>query len=99
VYAIRVAERDKVQGALGAAGIATGIHYPIPVHLQKGYADLGYGPGDLPVTEALAREFLSLPIYSELEPDQVVEVASQVDRACLEWPARSRGRLAAALPA
>jgi dTDP-4-amino-4,6-dideoxygalactose transaminase len=81
VYAIEVAERDKVQTALHATGVATGIHYPIPVHLQKAYADLGYGWGDFPVTEAVAGRFLSLPIYPELRPDQVAEVVQRLESA------------------
>jgi dTDP-4-amino-4,6-dideoxygalactose transaminase len=87
VYAIRVADRDQVQTALHSAGIGTGIHYPIPVHLQKAYADLGYWRGDLPVTEAVADQFLSLPIYAELRPDQVAEVVRELDRVRLVEPA------------
>ena len=83
VYAIEVAQRDDVQKALHAAGIGTGIHYPVPVHLQKAYADLGYEPGDLPVTEALADRFLSLPIYAELRPEQVAEVVLALEQASL----------------
>ena len=83
VYAIELAQRDEVQKALQAAGIGTGIHYPVPVHLQKAYADLGYGPGDLPVTEALADRFLSLPIYAELRPEQVAEVVRGLEQASL----------------
>jgi dTDP-4-amino-4,6-dideoxygalactose transaminase len=83
VYAIQVEHRDQVQRALDLAGIGTGIHYPVPVHLQKAYADLGYGPGDLPVTEALANRFLSLPIYAELQPDQVAEIVRELERAYL----------------
>jgi dTDP-4-amino-4,6-dideoxygalactose transaminase len=83
VYAIRVADRDQVQTALHSAGIGTGIHYPIPVHLQKAYADLGYWRGDLPVTEAVADQFLSLPIYAELRSDQVAEVVRELDRVRL----------------
>lgn len=75
VYAIRTAERDRVRRQLAEAGIATGIHYPIPVHLQPAYQDLGYRPGDFPATEAFAAETLSLPIYPEL-------TAAQVDRVC-----------------
>jgi dTDP-4-amino-4,6-dideoxygalactose transaminase len=86
VYAIRVADRDKVQKALETAGIGTGIHYPIPVHLQRAYSDLGHQRGDLPITEALAEEFLSLPIYAELQPDQVAEVVVELKRACLSTP-------------
>ena len=83
VYAIELAQRDEVQKALQAAGIGTGIHYPVPVHLQKAYADLGYGPGDFPVTEALADRFLSLPIYAELRPEQVAEVVRGLEQASL----------------
>ena len=79
VYAIRVADRDQVQEALHSAGVGTGIHYPVPVHLQKAYADLGYGTGDLPVTEAVAREFLSLPIYADLRPDLVAEIVAELN--------------------
>jgi dTDP-4-amino-4,6-dideoxygalactose transaminase len=83
VYAIRIAHRDQVKMALDATGIGISIHYPIPVHLQKAYADLGYRRGDLPVTEAAANEFLSLPIYAELQPDQVVAVVQQLEQAVL----------------
>jgi dTDP-4-amino-4,6-dideoxygalactose transaminase len=72
-----------VQRALHATGIRTGIHYPVPVHLQKAYAELGYKRGDFPVTEALADRFLSLPIYPELRPEQVEEVAEAVQNAQL----------------
>ncbi len=51
--------------------------------LQKAYADLGYGPGDFPVTEALANRFLSLPIYAELQPEQVAEVVLALEKASL----------------
>jgi dTDP-4-amino-4,6-dideoxygalactose transaminase len=81
VYAVQVADRQRVQKALQTAGIGTGIHYPIPVHQQKAYADLGYGPGDLPVTEALAQRFLSLPMYPELQPEQIAEVVMRLDEA------------------
>jgi dTDP-4-amino-4,6-dideoxygalactose transaminase len=82
VYAVQVPRRDQVQKALHTTGISTGIHYPIPVHLQKAYAKLGYGPGDLPVTEALAQQFLSLPMYPELRPEQIAEVVMRLDEAC-----------------
>ena len=72
-----------MQKALHAAGIQTGIHYPVPVHLQKAYADLRYKPGDFPVTEALADRFLSLPIYAELRPEQVAEVVQALENAHL----------------
>ena len=81
VYAIELLRRDDVQNALHAAGIGTGIHYPVPVHLQKAYADLRYKRGDFPITEALADRFLSLPIYAELRPEQVAEVVLALEKA------------------
>lgn len=83
VYAIELTRRDKVQKALQATGIGTGIHYPVPVHLQKAYVDLGYRPGDFPVTESLADRFLSLPIYAELQPEQVQVVVRGLEQASL----------------
>jgi dTDP-4-amino-4,6-dideoxygalactose transaminase len=86
VYAIRISDRDRVQRELDAAGIGTSIHYPVPVHLQKAYADLGYQPGDFPVTELAADQFLSLPIYAELQPQQVAAVVIELERALLVEP-------------
>jgi len=83
VYAVEVEHRDQVQKALSAAGIGTGIHYPVPVHLQKAYGELGYGRGDFPVTEAIANRFLSLPIYAELQPEQVANVVLELENASL----------------
>jgi dTDP-4-amino-4,6-dideoxygalactose transaminase len=75
VYAVRVPGRDAVQQALAGRGIQTGIHYPIPVHLQKAHAELGYRPGDFPHAERAAAELLSLPMFAELGDAQVAEVA------------------------
>ena len=72
--------RDRALRALQGSGIGAGIHYPVPVHLQKAYASLGYRPGDFPVTEKLADQFLSLPIYPELRPEQVAEVVGQLKK-------------------
>jgi dTDP-4-amino-4,6-dideoxygalactose transaminase len=83
VYAIELPERDEAQATLQAAGISTGIHYPVPVHLQKAYAGLGYKAGDLPVTEFLAGRLLSLPIYAELQPDQVSIIVSELQKSVL----------------
>jgi dTDP-4-amino-4,6-dideoxygalactose transaminase len=83
VYAIRLEQRDEVQKALQAAGVGTGIHYPVPVHLQKAYANLGYGVGDFPVTELLANQFLSVPIYAELAPEQVSAVVTELENIFL----------------
>ncbi len=70
LYVIRVADRDKLQQHLANAGISTGIHYPIPLHEQKPYLTLGYKPRDLPVTQRVAREILSLPMFPGLTTDQ-----------------------------
>ncbi|MBX6741893.1 MAG: DegT/DnrJ/EryC1/StrS family aminotransferase [Acetobacteraceae bacterium] len=80
VYAIRTPNRDRLREGLQAAGVATGMHYPCPVHLQPAYADLGYGRGDLPVSERLAQELLSLPIYPEMTRDQVRHVCDALRR-------------------
>ena len=80
VYALCLPRRDEVLSAFQEAGIGVGIHYPVPVHLQKAYADLGYRAGDFPVTENLARQFLSLPIYPELRPEQVTEVVTKLEQ-------------------
>jgi dTDP-4-amino-4,6-dideoxygalactose transaminase len=82
VYAIRVNNREAVRARLTQAGIATGIHYPQPVHLQPAYAELGYGPGQFPVSEALAAETLSLPIYPELTDQAVWQIARVLSEIC-----------------
>lgn len=81
VYALRVPDRQQVRSALDAEGIATGIHYPVPVHLQTAYADLGYRAGQFPVSETLAREMLSLPLFPELTDEQVASVVDAVNAA------------------
>ncbi|MBB3593661.1 dTDP-4-amino-4,6-dideoxygalactose transaminase [Rhizobium sp. BK529] len=81
VYAIRSRDRDGLQRMLTAEGIPSGLHYPIPVHLQKAHADLGYQVGDFPVSEAAAREVLSLPIYPEMPVQHVDQVAAALEYA------------------
>lgn len=78
IYGVYHEKRAELQEALRAAGIHTGIHYPIPVHLQRAYGDLGYAKGDLPVTEQIAAEQLSLPMYPELTDEQIARVAGVV---------------------
>ena len=70
VYAVRTREREVLQRTLLANGVQTGIHYPIPVHLQPAYADLGYQAGQFPQAERAADEVLSLPMYPELTGTQ-----------------------------
>lgn len=74
-YTVRSEHRDELYAQLQAADVQTAIHYPIPVHLQPGYADLGYGRGAFPVAEQAAREVLSLPMYPELSGQQIAAVA------------------------
>jgi dTDP-4-amino-4,6-dideoxygalactose transaminase len=76
VYAVRTPRREELRSALAAHGIATGIHYPIPLHKQPALAPLGYARGAFPVTEAWASEVLSLPMFAELEPHEIERVAT-----------------------
>jgi dTDP-4-amino-4,6-dideoxygalactose transaminase len=78
VYTVRAAERDRLRGALAERGISSGVHYPIPVHLQPAHADLGHRAGDFPHAERAAAEVLSLPIFPELSDAQVQEIAGAV---------------------
>jgi dTDP-4-amino-4,6-dideoxygalactose transaminase len=78
LYVIRVPERDRLQARLHEVGVGTGIHYPIPLHLQKAYEMLGYSEGDFPVSENAAREILSLPMYPQIEFEQQNRVASEL---------------------
>src|SRR5947209_6605110 len=73
-YVIQVAERDQFRKALEQMGIATGIHYPVPIHLQPACNRYGYTRGMLPITEAVASRIVSLPMYPELTEEQVQRV-------------------------
>ena len=83
-YVIETPERDRVRSVLNDAGVETAVHYPVPVHLQKAYANLRYKPGDLPVTEALCQHCLSLPIYPELSKTKISTIASILLNLCGE---------------
>ena len=78
VYAVQCDNRDEVRNRLDANGIQSGVHYPIPVHLQPAYASLGYKAGDLPVTERLSDRVLSLPLFAELTDQQQRAVAAAI---------------------
>jgi dTDP-4-amino-4,6-dideoxygalactose transaminase len=81
LYVVQVPERDRVQAALKAEGIDTGIHYPIPLHQQPAYGGLGYLPEDFPVSAYLGPRLLSLPMFPELTPEQIETVVEVLRRA------------------
>ena len=78
LYVVQHPRRDELKVFLEEHGVATGIHYPRPIHLQPAYASLGYKPGDFPVTERLAGQSLSLPMYAELTAVQIAYIADVV---------------------
>jgi dTDP-4-amino-4,6-dideoxygalactose transaminase len=78
LYIVRLQDRDECIKHLGAAGIGSGIHYPIPLHLQKAYTGLGYKQGDFPVAEKVAVEILSIPMFPGLTPEQQKRVVESV---------------------
>jgi len=78
LYVIRVEDRDGLRVYLQDRGVATGIHYPIPIHLQPSYRALGYKKGSFPVTEGCAEQILSLPMYAELTPASIEYVAEAI---------------------
>jgi dTDP-4-amino-4,6-dideoxygalactose transaminase len=93
LYVVQHERRDELAARLAEDGIATGIHYPVPIHLQPAYAELGLGRGSFPVAEAAAARILSLPMFPELTPDARGRVADAV-RAATSMP----GMAPAALP-
>jgi dTDP-4-amino-4,6-dideoxygalactose transaminase len=96
LYVIRTENRDMLRENLVSRGISPGIHYPIPIHLQPAYEDLGHKRGDFPITEAHAQRILSLPMYAELTPESIQHVTRSI-RAVLseDWSSQSvSGQLA-----
>lgn len=78
LFVIRAERRDALQSHLTAQGVGTGLHYPLPLHLQNAYRHLGLGRGAFPVTEQAAERILSLPMFPELTQEQVAHVADLV---------------------
>jgi dTDP-4-amino-4,6-dideoxygalactose transaminase len=78
MFVIQTPRRDELQNYLKEKGIGTGIHYPVPIHLQKSMSFLGCKPGDLPVTEAVVGKILSLPMFAELTDMQIEEVCEAI---------------------
>jgi len=93
LYVIRSEHRDMLRERLVSEGISASIHYPVPIHLQPAYEDLGYKRGDFPVTEGLAARILSLPMYAELTSEQVQLAAVTIREfmpANTDSPSRSK---------
>lgn len=78
LYVIRIADRDRLISHLKSENIASGIHYPLPLHRQPAYQALGYGDIVLPVTEKIASEIVSLPMYPELDDEKIARVSHAV---------------------
>jgi dTDP-4-amino-4,6-dideoxygalactose transaminase len=90
LYVVRVTHRERLQLDLADAGIGTGIHYPVPLHLTKAYEDLGFSPGDFPVAERAAAEVLSLPMYPGLSAEQQQRVVTTMIASIQATADRSR---------
>ena len=88
LFVVRTSARDALQRYLEARGVGTVIHYPIPPHLQPAYQDLGFGAGRFPITEAIHREVLSLPLSPYLEAGELTYVARCVAEGARELEAR-----------
>jgi dTDP-4-amino-4,6-dideoxygalactose transaminase len=93
LYVIRTANRDELQGYLTEAGVGTGIHYPVPIHLQAAYASRGWTRGDFPVAEAAAEQILSLPMYGGLKAEQQERVTDMIAQFETLAPLVSRGKV------
>ncbi len=86
VYVVQLSDRDDVRHQLDARGIATGLHYPVPLHLQAAYAELGHRQGDFPVSEAVAARVLSLPLFPHMTEEQVNRVVQSLEAAAEAIP-------------
>jgi len=78
LYVIRAKNRDALQEYLRENDVASGLHYPFPLHLTQAYAGLGYKRGDFPVAEKLAQEILSIPMFAELSKKQIEYVCEKI---------------------
>jgi len=85
MYVVRVKKRDELRKYLAEKGIATGIHYPLPLHLQPAFEFLGYKKGDFPIAEKLADTVLSLPLFPELEKEEIEYIAKEIENFYTKW--------------
>jgi dTDP-4-amino-4,6-dideoxygalactose transaminase len=93
LYVIRTADREGMMEHLKSAGIGTGIHYPVPLHMQKAYASMNYRREDFPVASRIATEIVSLPMFPQLKADQQARVANEIET----FTASSRKRAESAI--
>lgn len=89
LYVVRVSDRDSLQKRLSNAKIGSGIHYPVPLHLQKAYKNLGYSQGSFPVSEKVASEIISLPIYPQITTEQIGRVVREVANSISSRPTQA----------
>jgi dTDP-4-amino-4,6-dideoxygalactose transaminase len=99
LYVVRVADRSEFMKHLASENIGAAIHYPIPLHLQKAYAHMGFRNGEFPVSERLAQEIVSLPMYPQLAVDRQQEVIEQVVAFVAEREPVYRGMIPMAMVA
>jgi dTDP-3-amino-3,4,6-trideoxy-alpha-D-glucose transaminase len=87
---VRCSERDDLREHLARAGVASAIHYPVPIHRTGAYAGLGLGPGSLPVSETLAERICSLPIFPGMSQAELEQVAGAVEGFTKDAPTPAR---------
>jgi dTDP-4-amino-4,6-dideoxygalactose transaminase len=90
LYVIRTVDRERLKTTLAEAGIGTGIHYPVPLHLQNAYRGLGFKAGDFPVTERVASEILSLPMFPGLRREQLARIVEETTKHSTQLPTSGR---------
>jgi dTDP-4-amino-4,6-dideoxygalactose transaminase len=81
LYVVQVDDREQVREKLDNAGVGTGVHYPVPIHLHPAYEHLGYKKGAFPVAERLAGRILSLPMFPEITVEQIDYVVEELEKA------------------
>ena len=89
LFVVRSEDRDLLREHLAESGIASAVHYPVPVHLTEAYAQLGYQPGSLPVAEEMAEQVCSLPMFPGIDDDQISAIAAAVASATTRMTANT----------
>ena len=91
LFVVYVNDRDRVRAELEKRGVQTAIHYPLPVHLQEAFANLGYGRGSLPATERACERVISMPLFPEMSEDQVRYAASTLKTVVADVTRKAAG--------